>query len=180
MTTPSNPLSLLFNNSGQATFNNTVTVTSIAISNSTNTGALIVNGGVGVNGTVWTNNLQSNGYVYANGVNYPGFLLNSNSPYYGQIGNTGTTGTWALGFGVSSSAWGTLVLTWNTSSIVSILGTATSVSTSTGALNVKGGIGVGDSVYVGNRVGFVSTVTNASAVYQIYNSITNSLDTVFG
>jgi len=56
MTTPSNPLSLLFNNSGQATFNNTVTVTSIAISNSTNTGALIVAGGHAVGGNLYVGN----------------------------------------------------------------------------------------------------------------------------
>ena len=37
----------------------------------------------------------------------------------------------------------------------------------------------GNSVYVGNRVGFVNT-SNVSVVYQYYNSATGSLDTVFG
>ena len=54
-------------------------------------------------------------------------------------------------------------------------------STTTGGLQiVNGGVGVGGSVYVGNRIGFVNTNTNVSAVYQIYNTSTTSLDTIFG
>ena len=53
-------------------------------------------------------------------------------------------------------------------------------STNTGALQVVGGVGIGGSVYVGNRIGFINTNTNVSAVYQIYNTVTNSLDTIFG
>jgi hypothetical protein len=53
------------------------------------------------------------------------------------------------------------------------------ISTLTGALQVRGGAGVGGSLYVGNRVGFVNT-SNVSAVYQVYNAALNSLDTVFG
>lgn len=56
---------------------------------------------------------------------------------------------------------------------------AASTSTTTGALQVTGGVGVGGSVYVGNRVGFVNT-GNVSVVYQYYNAATSSLDTVFG
>jgi hypothetical protein len=54
-----------------------------------------------------------------------------------------------------------------------------STSTSTGAVQISGGIGIADSVYVGNRVGFVNA-SNISTVYQVYNPVTNSLDTVFG
>ena len=57
--------------------------------------------------------------------------------------------------------------------------TTASTTTATGALKVAGGVGVGDSVYVGNRVGFVNA-SNVSAVYQVYNAATSSLDTVFG
>ena len=63
--------------------------------------------------------------------------------------------------------------------ITTVTNATTSISTTTGALQVAGGIGVGDSVYVKNRVGFVST-GNVSVVYQVYNTIANSLDTVFG
>jgi hypothetical protein len=55
MTTPSNPLSLFFNNNGQATIYNTAT------SISTNTGALTVYGGMGIGG-----NLAVGGYTYYN------------------------------------------------------------------------------------------------------------------
>ena len=62
---------------------------------------------------------------------------------------------------------------------LSITSSTQSTSTTTGALQVMGGVGVGGSVYVGNRVGFVNT-SNVSVVYTFYNTVTNSLDTVFG
>jgi hypothetical protein len=62
---------------------------------------------------------------------------------------------------------------------LTLAGTLASISTTTGALQVRGGIGVGGSVYAGNRIGFVNT-SNVSTVYQFYNAATNSLDTVFG
>jgi hypothetical protein len=63
--------------------------------------------------------------------------------------------------------------------ITTVTNAVSSISTTTGAVQVVGGIGVGDSVYVKNRVGFVST-SNVSTVYQVYNITANSLDTVFG
>lgn len=84
--------------------------------------------------------------------------------------NTGTAGNVLVSNGTSAPTYNnTLTLT----------GTAISLSTTTGALQVAGGIGVGDSIYVENRVGFVNT-SNVSVVYQFYNAATNSLDTVFG
>ena len=82
------------------------------------------------------------------------------------------------GFAVSTST----ASTFNGGTITSplIINNATSATnTTTGALQVIGGIGVGGSIYVGNRVGFVNT-SNISTVYQYYNATTNSLDTVFG
>jgi hypothetical protein len=54
-----------------------------------------------------------------------------------------------------------------------------STKPNTGSVIVTGGVGVSDSIYVGNRVGFSNT-SNVSIVYQYYNAATNSLDTVFG
>jgi hypothetical protein len=65
------------------------------------------------------------------------------------------------------------------SGVVTLSDSTASTTTATGALKVAGGVGVGDSVYVGNRVGFVNA-SNVSAVYQVYNAATSSLDTVFG
>jgi hypothetical protein len=63
--------------------------------------------------------------------------------------------------------------------ITTVTNAVSSISTTTGAVQVVGGIGVGDSVYVKNKVGFVNT-SNVSTVYQMYNITANSLDTVFG
>jgi hypothetical protein len=57
--------------------------------------------------------------------------------------------------------------------------TTPATSNNTGAVQIIGGIGVGGNIYVGDRVGFVAA-NSVSAVYQVYNSSTNSLDTIFG
>jgi hypothetical protein len=62
--------------------------------------------------------------------------------------------------------------------LIESLSTSQSISTTTGAIQVIGGVGIGGSVYVGSRVGWVNA-TNQSAVYQVYNTTTNSLDTIF-
>ena len=67
----------------------------------------------------------------------------------------------------------------STNQAISITNATASTSTNSGALQVTGGIGVGNNVYVGGRVGWVNTA-NISVVYQYYNTVTNSLDTVFG
>ena len=58
--------------------------------------------------------------------------------------------------------------------------TTISTSTTTGALQVRGGVGVNGNVYVSNRVGYTWSANNVSSVYQVFNNSTNSLDTVFG
>jgi len=62
---------------------------------------------------------------------------------------------------------------------ISITTSTAAVSTNTGALQITGGAGIGGSVYVGNRVGFVNTA-NVSVVYQVYNPAASSLDFIFG
>ena len=64
--------------------------------------------------------------------------------------------------------------------INNITNTTSSISTTTGALVVTGGVGVGGSVYVGNRIGFVNPVGNTSVAYQFYNTVTNTIDMVWG
>jgi hypothetical protein len=96
-------------------------------------------------------------------------------PYQTASGVTSFYGPGTAGNVLVSN--GTSAPTYNNT--LTLTGTATSISTTTGALQVRGGVGVADSVYVGNRVGFVGT-TQASVVYQFYNTATNSLDTVFG
>ena len=59
-----------------------------------------------------------------------------------------------------------------------VANTYSSYSNSNNALQVSGGVGVANSVYVGNRVGFGNTTT--SLAYTTYNSTFNSIDTIFG
>ena len=66
-----------------------------------------------------------------------------------------------------------------TSGTINVTNTTASTSNLTGALVVAGGIGVSGNVYVGGRVGWANS-NSVSVVYQYYNSVTASLDTVFG
>ena len=70
-------------------------------------------------------------------------------------------------------------ITVNGVSQLVISNTANSYSTTNNALIISGGVGVSNSIYVGNRVGFANS-NNISVVYQTWNSATNSLDVVFG
>ena len=95
------------------------------------------------------------------------------------------TGTGVTSFFGPGTAGNVLVSAGTTSTgpvfqnTLTLAGTTAATNTTTGALQIKGGVGVGGSVYVSNRVGWTSA-TNISAVYQYYNAATNSLDTVFG
>lgn len=64
------------------------------------------------------------------------------------------------------------------SGVTTVTNTTVSSSTGTGALQVRGGLGVGGNIYTSQRVGYVNT-SNVSRVYQYYNAVTDSLDTVF-
>ena len=66
-----------------------------------------------------------------------------------------------------------------TSGTITTSNTDPAIDAVTGAVQVAGGIGVTGNVYVGDRVGFVAG-NGSSAVYQIYNDSTGSLDTIFG
>ena len=63
---------------------------------------------------------------------------------------------------------------------LSLLDTTASTTSTTGALKIAGGIGVSGNIYLGSgsKIGFVGA-SNTSVVYQYYNSVTASLDTVF-
>lgn len=164
--------------SGNSYFNNTlyantVTITSNVLATSTTTGALQVTGGVGIQGDLYARNLYSNGVLIGatsgnatTATNLAGGLKDQ-IPYQSAVGLTT--------FSANLTFNGTTFTTTN----VIVNGTTVSISTTTGALQVRGGVGVADSVYVGNRIGFTSG-TNVSAVYQFYNAATGSLDTVFG
>jgi hypothetical protein len=64
------------------------------------------------------------------------------------------------------------------SGVTTVTNVTASNNTSTGALQVRGGVGIGGNIYTSARVGFVNA-SNVSRVYQFYNALTDSLDTVF-
>jgi hypothetical protein len=152
----------------------TINASGTASTSATN-GVLVVSGGVGISGSVYAGNIYSNGAQVLTSAAGGGFV------------STLTAGT-DTAVSTSSGA----VIVWNTSTLqtvtgrgattnnaISITNATASTGTSTGALKISGGVGVAESVYVGNRVGFTNA-SNVSAVYQYYNTATNSLDTVFG
>jgi hypothetical protein len=95
---------------------------------------------------------------------------------------TSVTNTTITGSGSGTDTLQTVTNRGNTTAnIVLITNSSNSVSNATGALRVTGGVGVTGNVYVGsNSVVGYSNSSSISVVYQYYNSVTNSLDTVFG
>ena len=163
---------------GTATVNTQLFVSGTQTSTSTNTGALQVAGGVGVGGALY---IGTNSYV-----NNSLIITSGTISTYAVTGISAGTDT-----AVSSTGSGQIII-WNTSTLqsitsrgnstnqaITISNTSSATSTTTGALVVTGGVGIGGNAYVGGRVGFVNT-SNVSVVYQYYNPATGSLDTVFG
>ena len=119
--------------------------------------------------------LQNNSKHYSLSVQGSDLLVFDESASVTRV-RVNTTGD--VGIGVTPTARLDVGGTVRISGITTVTNATTSISTTTGALQVAGGIGVGDSVYVRNRVGFVNA-SNVSRVYQVYNAVTDSLDTVF-
>ena len=82
-------------------------------------------------------------------------------------------------------ASGNVVLGSSTTSNVVVAATTSSTSNVTGALVVRGGVGTSgnvftsSNVYAASRIGFTFAGNTTSAVYQVFNPATNSLDTFF-
>jgi len=151
-------------------------------STSTTTGALVVSGSAGIGGNFNVGGfinaigqIQAQSNFVANSTTLPSLVLNAPGFYAGVIGPVSTQ-TWTIGWG-NTGVYAGQALTWSTQTVTVPLTSAT-ISTSSGALQVAGGVGVGGSLYVGNRVGWGSTGT--SVAYQFYNQATGSMDMVFG
>jgi len=219
-------LSLVATGTGNITTANPVRITNANVSTSTNTGALIVAGGAGISGNVFTG-----GYVYATptsvtdvaGGTYGTAIAvpGSNWGIYANIGQTGTYyfrqvigkdsgnnivighGGTALnanvniisGAGASNSfnvlQTNTLtpLLTVNSlGNTVVVANAQASTSNVTGALQVAGGVGVGGNINASGNIYAIGTnsrhgytwANSVSSAYTVFNSATNSIDTVFG
>jgi hypothetical protein len=163
------PISLL-DVVGNTRITGITTVTNLTSAHSTQTGALQVAGGLAVAGGGFFG-----GTVTA--TNFVGAISGSSS----QVSTVERTNAALhyLTFVDSNNSSLSAENLFTSSTVAVNPGTPSAISTTTGALQiVNGGVGVGGSVYVQNRVGFVNA-SNVSAVYQVYNAATNSLDTVF-
>jgi hypothetical protein len=138
-------------------------------------------------------NSTTNAIIRAYGANIGRLSLQNNSKHYSvsvrgsdllvydetasstriRVNNSGD-----VGIGVSPTAKLDVLGTVKISGITNITNATTASNTSSGALQVAGGIGVGDSIYIKNRVGYVNN-SNICRVYQYYNAASDSLDTVF-
>jgi hypothetical protein len=92
----------------------------------------------------------------------------------GQFGLAGSNTNINIG-----SAAGTSNVTFNTATTLYVSNTFSSYSTTNAALTVAGSVGVANSIYVGNRVGFANS-NNISVMYQTFNPATSSFDIVLG
>jgi hypothetical protein len=172
------------------TATNAITITSNFTATNTTTGALVVPGGAALGYNLIVGNQALVGQTSVNVIGIsggfvasPAFIVGGQTTesmyirrqgsgnYALQTYNSGNVGNVAIQPYGGQVSIGTNAVTQPNASA--------STSTNTGMVVVGGGIGVGDSVYVGNRVGFVNNV-NVSAVYQVYNTATQSLDTIFG
>jgi hypothetical protein len=84
---------------------------------------------------------------------------------------------------IISDGVGTARISVDSTGNTTLTGNNVASNTTTGALIVPGGVGVGGSMYVNNRIGYVNnwpSQQNTSVVFQCYNTATTSLDTIFG
>jgi len=151
-------------NTGTLNANGTATVNALAsngaVSGTTGTFTLstttsaLNTGTLNANGTATVNALASNGAV------------------------SGTTGLFTTSVTTGSVVSGAI----NSNGNITANGLTVNASATVGTtLTVAGNItATGGNIYSNNRIGFTYSANTTSVVYQVYNSATNSLDTVFG
>ena len=131
-----------------------------------------ITGNLSVSGNILVANLlYPNGAPYSTGGG-------SGSSYYIYSGGSNVTVTAS---NVNVSINGSNVASFGSSGL-QVLTTATSTSTTTGALTVAGGVGVSGNLFVGQGIHLANAAvgTGASAAYMQFNSTANSIDFIFG
>jgi hypothetical protein len=178
--------------SGGIISNNTLTVLSTVAATSTATGALQVQGGVGVGGSVyasalydnnarvWTTATLTNNNQLTNG---SGYLTSATIGIYGVSAINAGTDT------AVSTATGSVTV-WDISTLQSVTGRGattnnainitngtTATSTTTGALIVAGGVGIGGNVFVGGTFTSTGNITISSPQPEMlfYDTVTGRL-----
>ena len=147
-------------------------------STSTNSGALVINGGIGTNGRLNANNIRCNsntqsnsastGSLIVNGGVGIGSSLNSSSNALNVNGITKLSGVES-----TSTSTGALIISGgiglsgsiNTQGGIRINSGQISSSPSTGALTVNGGVGISDSLYLGNDLNVSNSLVTADRFF---------------
>ena len=166
---------LVSNGTGAPAFQNTLTLSSTAATSNTTTGALQVAGGVGIGGSLFvggvvtattfvgafsgTSNFATTSSYANTATNIVISTATNNASYYITFVST-TSGS----LGIVSDAGSNLTYNPGTN-VLRIAGTATSTSTTTGALQVVGGVGVGGNIYAGNIYSNGQLVATGSAIF---------------
>jgi len=141
---------LVSRGTGKPVFQNTLTLAGTTVASSPNTGALQVVGGVGIAGNLY---VGSQSFINCtSGLSYPSYtaalvLQNDGSDTTALVlknnANFGNNTTAIINYN------GSMLLEGNNVTILSI---ASSTSTTTGALIVAGGVGIGGDVYVYGKI----------------------------
>lgn len=144
--------------------------TSTTVSTNTTTGALIVNGGVGIGGNTFVGgNLNAAGTITATTA-FSGTLgtggaqtINTNALTLSNYNDNGGILFFANSAGLISS--NSANFRWNTSTVaLEIRSTTSATSTTTGALVVTGGVGVGGDLFVNRTLDVLGTLASTSTV----------------
>ena len=163
-----------------ATTTYAINITNSVISTGTNTGALTVQGGVGIGGALFVGQgAYISGDLYVDGSQT---ILNVNYLATGDktltFSTGSTTAALAINSGIQVGSTSTPYISWLfdgvnnwkssggiiSNNTVTVLSTALSNSTNTGALQVAGGVGIGGNTYVGGNLVVTGTITGNIAV----------------
>lgn len=134
--------------SGSTTIRNKTNINSTENATSKTSGALQVVGGAGFGGDVWATNLTATSFIVAQGGDV---YLQTNGA---KISVSGTTANvlndYVTTVNIANNATA-VSLGSNGSSVLTVRGTTGATSTNTGALQVVGGIGIAENLFVGGN-----------------------------
>ena len=188
---------LVSNGAAAPSYNNTLTLTGTTAATSTATGALQVRGGVGIGGDIWTagrivrgSGIEPSGQLHlmdligANGemtviANFQS--LSAGNQSFIAFRNPLNTGDTIL---VGSEGANLVLRTGNTTRLtvdnlgsVIISSTSATISTTTGALQVVGGVGIGGNLFLGGNVTQVGgTYSTLAATYNLINTTATTVN----
>ena len=134
--------------SGSTTIRNKTNINGTENATSKASGALQVTGGAGIGGDVWATNLTATSFIVAQGGDV---YLQTNGA---RISVSGTTANvlndYVTTVNIANNATA-VSLGSNGSSVVTVRGTTSAISTNTGALQVVGGTGITENLFVGGN-----------------------------